>query len=485
MIYDNDTAVGIAGIMGGLDSEIKEETDTVVLESANFDSVSIRRSASRLALRTDASARYEKTLDPEMTLPAVKRFIKLLKDADPGCECVTRITDVYHYRYPVRKVEFDKRFIDRYTGIDISCKRIKNTLELLGFATEQDGERFVTTVPSWRGTKDVSMKADIVEEITRIYGYDNFAVKTTTSPLLPAKTTELRREENLIKDILVKTYGMHEIHTRVWCDPDAMRNLDLIPEENVRILGMTKNNGYIRTCMMESFLPAVYANRNYKPSFGMFEIGRVVKGRKQDGTANEQRRLAVTMFSKEMTEKALYLQMVQIINAICDNLKHLLPQYQKTKVSHVWQHPGNTAVFSLASREIGVINTLHPRVLKKIAKNASVICTEIDMDALLAIPAASLNFKEPSRFPSIEYDLSLVIPDGIRFERLADCWTSIESAALRNASVIDIYDAGAVKSITVRFAFGCEDRTLTSEEVQKDIDCILGKLKDIDVKLKE
>ena len=485
MIYDNETPVGIAGIMGGLDSEIKSETDSVVLESANFDGVSIRKSASRMTLRTDASARYEKTLDPEMTLLAVKRFIKLLRDADPECECVTRITDVYHFKYPTLKVEFDKKFIDRYTGIDIPCERIKNTLEQLGFATEQDGGRFVTTVPSWRGTKDVSMKADIVEEITRIYGYDNFAVKTATCPLLPAKTTDLRREENLVRDILVKTYGMHEIHTRVWCDPDAMRNLDLVPEENVRILGTTENNGYLRTCMMESFLPAIYANRNYKPTFGMFEIGRVVEGRKEDGTANEQRRLAITMFSKEKTEKALYLQMVQIVNTICDNLKHLLPVYKKAEVSHVWQHPKNTAVFSLADTEIGVLNTLHPKVLKKIAKNASVVCVEIDMDALLMVPAADLGFEEPSRFPSIEYDLSLVIPEGIRFERLADCWNALESGTLRKASVIDIYDAGVVKSVTIRFAFGCEDRTLTGEEVQKDIDCILGNLREIDVKLKE
>lgn len=485
MIYDNETPVGIAGIMGGLDSEIKSETNSVVLESANFDGVSIRRSASRMALRTDASARYEKTLDPEMTLLAVKRFIKLLRDADPDCRCVTRITDVYQYKYPTLKVEFDKKFIDRYTGIDISCERIKTTLEQLGFDTEQDGECFVTTVPGWRGTKDVSMKADIVEEITRIYGYDNFAIKTAACPLIPAKTTELRREENAVRDILVKTYGMHEIHTRVWCDPDAMRSLGLVPEENVRILGTAENNGYLRTCMMESFLPAIYANRNYKPSFGIFEIGRVVEGRKDDGTANEQRRLAVAVFSKETTEKALYLQMVQMINAVCDNLKHLLPEYKKTEVSHVWQHPKNTAVFSLAGKEIGVLNTLHPRVLGKIAKNASVVCMEIDMDALLAVPAAGLEFEEPSRFPTIEYDLSLVIPEGIRFERLADCWSALESGTLRDASVIDIYDAGVVKSIAIRFAFGCEDRTLTGEEVQRDIDRILDNLREIDVKLKE
>ncbi len=213
MIYDNETPVAVAGIMGGLDSEIVDGTTSVVLESANFDGVSVRKSASRLALRTDASARYEKTLDPEMTMLAVKRFIKLLKDVDPECECASKITDVYVKKYPELKVEFDKKFVDRYTGIDIPCERIKLTLEQLGFKTTQDGENFVSEVPSWRGTKDVSMRADIIEEITRIYGYDNFEIKTTLSPLLPAKTTERRKEENLIKDLLVKAYAMNEVDT--------------------------------------------------------------------------------------------------------------------------------------------------------------------------------------------------------------------------------------------------------------------------------
>ncbi|MBQ8307040.1 MAG: phenylalanine--tRNA ligase subunit beta [Blautia sp.] len=484
LIWDNDTPVGIAGIMGGLDSEIKDTTHSLVLECANFDPVSIRKSASRMALRTDASARYEKTLDPEMTILAIKRFLKLLKDVDPGCECVTQITDVYNYHYPQRTVEFDKAFIDRYTGIDISCERIKHTLESLGFATTQDGEHFVTVVPSWRGTKDVSMQADIVEEITRIYGYDNFEIQTTNSPLLPTRTTEERLEENQIKDLLVRTYGLHEIHTRVWCDPDALRTLELVPEENVRILGSTDLNGYLRTCMMESFLPAVYANRNFRPTFGMFEVGRVVEGTREDGTANEQRVLAVTFFSKEKTEKVLYLEAVQMINLICDTLKHTLPAYKKVEPSHVWQHPKNTAEISLGGRVIGVLNTLHPRTLRKIAKNASVVCLEIHMDELAAVAFNDLDFDEPSKFPGIDYDLSLVVPEGVRFEKLAGCWESLQSKILRSVNVIDIYDAGVVKSITVRLHFGLDDRTLTSEEVQKEVDEILANLGKVDVKLK-
>ena len=484
MIYDNDTPVAIAGIMGGLDSEIVDDTNSVVLESANFDAVSIRKSAARMAHRTDASARYEKTLDPEMTMLAVKRFIKLVKDIDPDCECASQITDVYQYKYPEIEVSFDKAFVDRYTGIDISCERIKTTLEQLGFETTQNGENFVTKVPSWRGTKDVSMKADIIEEITRIYGYDNFEIKTTLSPLLPAKTTERRKEENQIKDLLVKTYAMNEIHTRVWCDPDALKNLGLTPEDNVRILGNADDNGILRTSLFQSFLPVVYSNRNYKPSFGIFEIGRTILGEREDGTADEHRMLGIAMYSKETTEKNLYINAVQLINTIVSQLKHKKVEYTKIEVEHTWQHPKNTSAIMVDGKRIGVLNTLHPKTLSKIAKNAVVVCVEIDMDELLAVEFSNLEFAEPSRFPSMEYDLSLVMPEGVRFDEISTCWKKLKIKELREVSVIDIYDAQGIKSITVRFSFGLDDRTLTGEEVQSHIDKILANLETIGVKMK-
>lgn len=484
MIYNNGTPIAIAGIMGGLDSEIKEDTNSVVLESATFDAVSVRKSASRMSLRTDASSRYEKALDPEMTIIAVKRFIALLKRVDAECKCASMITDVYNYHYPEIKINFNKKFVDCYTGIEISCERIKLTLEQLGFYTTQDGSEFCSVVPSWRGTKDVGMKADIIEEITRIYGYDNFEIKTTHSPLLPAKSTKRRIEENLIREMLVKTYAMNEIHTRLWCDPDQLRNLDLTPEENVYILGSSENNGILRASMMESFLPVVYNNRNYSSSFGIFEIGRVVQGTREDGTANEHRMLAVAMYSKEESEKTLYFKAVEMLNSMCDQLKHKLPKYSKIEVEHIWQHPKNTADIVLEGIRIGVLNTLHPKTLKKISKNGSVVCVEIDMDQLLSIPTKELVFEEPSKYPSIEYDLSLVLPEGTRFEQLKECWKKIGIKELKNVSVIDIYDSGIVKSITIRMTFGCNDRTLTGEEVQKRIDKVLSNFEDIGIKLK-
>ena len=486
MIYDNDTPVAVAGIMGGLDSEIVDSTDSVVLECASFDAVSIRKSASRLGLRTDASARYEKTLDPELTMLAAKRFVKLLSDIDPGACFVTGITDVYPTHFPERTVDFDKAFVDRYTGIDISSDRIEETLKALGFDTDRDGDSFSCKVPSFRATKDISMKADIVEEITRIYGYDNFEIKTTRSPLFPARTTKRRYEENQIKDLLVKSYGMNEVHTRIWCDPDELRNIGLTPEDNVRLLGSSdeQDTGILRTTMMESFLPLICNNRNYKPEFSVFEIGRIVSGVNGEGSADERRMLAIGMYSKTRTEKALYFEAVGLINTMVDELKHKKASYLKTKPAHVWQHPKNTSEIRIDDKAIGVINTLHPAVLSKISKNGVIVNIEIDMDRLLSIESNDFIFDEPSRFPGVDYDLSLIVKPGVRYEDIEKAVKELGIDPLHRVSLIDIYDDEKVKSVTLRFEFVLMDRTLTGEEVQAHIDRILEKLGELGVKLK-
>lgn len=478
MIYNNDTPVGIAGIMGGLDSEIVDDTNSLVLESANFDAVSIRKSASRMALRTDASARYEKTLDPEMTMLAAKRFLKLLFDVDPDCKVVTNFTDVYVKKYDVITVPFNKAFVDRYTGIDIPSDRIDDTLTKLGFDVKRNGDEFEVTVPSFRATKDISMQADIVEEITRIYGYDNFEIKTTMEPLLPARTTVRRSNENKIKDTLVKKYALHEVHTRIWCDPDDLRNLGLSPEPNVKLLGASdeKETGILRTSMMQCLMPFVYSNRGFRDTFGMFEIGRTVHGTKADGSADEHRTLGIILYSKEMLEKALYLKAVDIVNTICSELKHRTVTYAKIEPEHIWQHPKNTAELKIDDIKFGTMNTLHPTTLSKIAKNAYVVCVEIDMNDFDAINFSDLEFDEPSKFPTVDYDLSLVMPEGIRFDSLTECWSKKNNPELKNVSVVDIYDTGIAKSITVRFSFGADDRTLTGEEVQQRVDVILSNL---------
>ena len=485
MICNDDTPVAIAGIMGGLDSEIVEDTTTLTLESATFDSVSVRKSTVRLAHRTDASMRYEKCLDPEMTVPAIARFIKLLKTYDNGVEVVSSLTDEYAFRYDTVKLDFDKNFVDRYTGINISNEKIVNTLESLGFDVSVSGDDFSVVVPSWRATKDVTIKADIIEEITRIYGYDNFDINTTRSPLSPVRADVVKRSEDRIKDILVKRFNLHEVHSYVWAYNDELKALNIPVEKNVKLANATNPNiETIRNSIIPTQLCQVKSNTSYSPDFGIFEVGRVVDGVDENNLCVEKKMLAITLFSKTRELQEVYFELRDILAVVTDDLKHKALTFRKTEPIHGYEHPVNLFEIVLDDNVIGRIGIAHPEVSKKIDKKAGIVFAEVDMKAFAEAEDKGIKYDEPSKFPPIDYDISLEIPNGVFYDSLAAVWANKGYEILKGTKIVDTYDTETVHSMTIRFCFSSAERTLSSAEVQTIMDEIIAGLAQIGVNLR-
>lgn len=485
MIYNGDEPVAIAGIMGGLDSEIVEDTGAVVLESACFDGVSVRKSSSRLGHRTDASARYEKMLDPELTLDAVGRFVEIVKSIDPNARVASRLTDKYVRKYAPISLSFNKKYVDKYTGIDISDEQIMKTLSALGFGVKFENGDYSVSVPSWRATKDVTIKADIIEEITRIYGYDNFAISTTRSPLKPVAVDYSKAEDEEAKDILVKRYNLHEVNSYVWCDGRKYKKLGMDVEDNVKVLNIeNSDNGILRNSMMPTLLVMANENKDFSEKYGLFEIGRVVDGTLENGYCNEKKHLGVVLYDKSGDEKSLYFKAVEIINCIIGETKQKKAGYVKIAPEHNWQHPKNTAAIMLDGKKVGVLCALHPANRAKFDKTAAVVAFEIDMNAFNEINASAISFREPSTQQSTYYDLSLVLGEGTKFAELAACWEKLNLNELESVKVIDTYEKAGFRSITVRLVFIAMDRTLEMDEVQGWIDTILENLNAIGVSLR-
>ena len=485
MICNDDTPVAIAGIMGGLDSEIVEDTTTLTLESATFDAASIRKSTVRLTHRTDASMRYEKSLDPEMTVPAIARFLYLLKEYDGGVQVVSSLTDEYAFRYPKVELRFDKAFVDRYTGISIGNDTIVNTLNSLGFDAKEENDCFDVVVPSWRATKDVTMKADIIEEITRIYGYDNFEINTTRSPLYPVRADVVKSNEDKIKDILVKRYDLHEVHSYVWAYNDEQKALGIPVEDNIKLANASNPNiETIRRSMIPTQLCQVKTNVGYAPSFGIFEVGRVVEGLDADNLCIERKKLAITLYSKTESVRDLYFKLRDMLAVIADDLKHLPLDYKKAQAAHAYEHPVNLNTVILDGREIGTLGIVHPTVQKKIDKKSAIVFAELDMNAFAEAENASICYEEPSKFPPMDYDISVIVPSGVFFSDLKKCWENEGRGILRNTKIVDTYDTELFHSITVRFEFSSAERTLSSAEVQEIMDRIIDNLSGIEVKLR-
>lgn len=485
MICNDDTPVAIAGIMGGLDSEIVDDTTTLTLESATFNAVSIRKSTVRLAHRTDASMRYEKCLDPEMTDVAIARFLYLLKKYDSDVKVVSSLTDEYAFRYDTVTLDFDKKFVDRYTGIEISKDTIVKTLTSLGFKVTLDNDNFTVVVPSWRATKDVTLKADIIEEITRIYGYDNFEINTTRSPLYPVRVDAVKSNEDKIKDILVKKYNLHELHSYVWAYNDELKALNIHVENNIKLANATNPNiETIRNSIIPTQLCQVKTNASYSPDFGIFEIGRVVNGVDENNLCVESKKLAVTLFSKTKDVKTLYFELRDMLAVITSDLKHEALSFKKAEPKHSYEHPVNLNTVMIGDREIGTIGIVHPIVGKKIDKKASIVFAEIDMSEFTEADNAAIVYEEPSKFPPIDYDISLEIPSGVFYSDLAESWKNEGGTILKNTRIVDTYDTDTVHSITVRFEFSSNERTLSSNEVQEIIDKVIANLEKLGVKLR-
>lgn len=482
MICNGNTPVAIAGIMGGLDSEIVEDTTTLTLESANFDAASVRKSTVRLSHRTDASMRYEKSLDPEMTVPAIGRFLCLLQKYDSGVKVVSSLTDEYAVKFPPVTLNFDQTFVDRYTGIKIGSDTIVKTLTGLGFTVVYADGKYTVDVPSWRITKDVTMNADIIEEITRIYGYDNFEVNTTRSPLYPVRMTEVKTNEEKMKDMLVKMHGLHELHSYVWAYNDELKALGIAVEDNIKLANATNPNiETIRKSVIPTQLCQVKSNTSFAPEFGIFEIGRVVSGLDENGLCIEHKKLAITLFSKTTSMKDLYFRLRDILASLALDIKHTELSFRAAEATHDYEHPVNFNKVLLDGREIGVIGIVHPVVSKNIDKKANIVFAEIDVDMFAAGKDKGIVYSEPSKYPSIEYDLSLDIPQGVLYADMKHCWENESVALLRNVSVIDTYDTDTIHRITVRFEFSSDERTLSSAEVQEIVDRITANLNKMNV----
>ena len=483
MICNDNTPVAIAGIMGGLDSEIVEDTSTLTLESATFDAASIRKSTVRLAHRTDASMRYEKSLDPEMTVPAVARFVKLLTDIDSSAKVVSALTDEYAQKYDHVTLTFDKDFVNRYTGIEISNDTIVKTLESLGFGVKLEEDKFTVDVPSWRATKDVTIKADIIEEITRIYGYDNFDIHTAAAPLYPVRAENEKSDEERIKDILVKRYNMHELHSYVWQYYDEYKALGIEIEDNVELINATNPNiKTIRRSIIPTQLCQVKTNTAFAPDFAVFEVGRVVNGLNSENLCDEHKKLAITSFSKTKDMEKLYFELRDILAVLADDLKHEALTFEKAEATHSYQHPKNLNNIICAGHVIGQIGIVNSVVSKKIDKKANIVFAEIDIEEFAKIKNASISYSEPSRFPEIEIDLSFVsnifLPISKAIEK-ANC------PLVKNVSVVDTYTDQAGKSITVRILFSHPEKTLTKEEVAEPVNAIIADLEKSGIQLKK
>ncbi|MBO4283206.1 MAG: phenylalanine--tRNA ligase subunit beta, partial [Clostridia bacterium] len=307
---------------------------------------------------------------------------------------------------------------------------------------------------------------------------DNFKITTTLSPLHPVRAEVPATDAKRIKDLLVERFSLHEVHSYIWSDSAKDKLLGIETPQNVRLLNaQTPEHASFRVSMIPTLLSFAYENKGFSDAYGLFEIGHTVDGLLPDGTCNERKKLGVVLFDRTASEETLYYRAHEMLIAIFRTLKHLFPDFVSVEPRFNWQHPVNLSAVTLDGHKIGFLTTLHPSVRGKLDKKAALVAFELDMEIFSSISEKPLAYKEPSRYPGIDIDLSFSASVGkLDFAAVESAAREVAGEYLKTVSLTDLYDGENGESVTLRFGFSSDEKTLARTEIQPAVDAIVSAL---------
>ena len=477
VIADDTRAVGLAGVMGGLNSEIVEDTADVVFESANFDGACIRKTALALGMRTEASAKFEKGLDILNTLPAVNRACELVELLGAG-EVVDGVIDILNYvpQPTVLKVEPDK--INALLGTDVAENVMYTTLQKLGFETTKD--RGMMKVPSWRS--DVEGMADLAEEVARFYGYNKIP-DTLSSGLNERRGWNFVQRAENAAGALCRAAGYSEIITYSFISPAYYDKIDLpansLLRNSMKILNpLGEDTSIMRTTTLPSMLEILARNYNYRnKSVRLYELGRTYFPKNDgSGMADEPKVLSLGAYGGGMD----FFTLKGTVEAVLEGLRIAGVRYE-TERENPSYHPGRCARVYSGETLLGVLGQIHPHVADNYGADCELYTAELQFDALYQCAGGKPLYRPLPKFPAVTRDIALLCSRSIPVAALEDCIRRGAKGLLKNVTLFDIYTGPGVpedkKSAAFSLELRADDRSLTAEEADEDVKSILELLK--------
>lgn len=457
MIKKNNKYFAIAGVMGGLESEIEEDTKILVLESANFDAYTIRRTSIRLGLRTDASAHYEKSLDPNMTIIAIQRFAYLLKTIDEAITFESRVTDIYSNPLKEKRIKLTKETLQKNINVNLSDQNIKNILESLNFKVKVLKDGFEVIVPTYRATKDISLEADLIEEIARIYGYENI----NKEPLKVNLTfDEIKTNYQLYYDLkryLATKYNMNEVHTYLWYKTFFLNKIG-IEKDNVKLLGKKEDN-ILRDDLSLSLLEVTSNNLKNYDKVSLFEIGTIILNNKNNQV------LSYVLSDNINKIENVYNLAKEIMNNISKIFKNKEVEFKNIKLDSVYDNKLSCEVI-VDDMIIGYIKVVANNYASKIAKKKCFITGEINLDIFSKIDKEKMLYANVSKYQEVKLDYSIILDKKSKYINLKNILDNYKNPIIKEYNLVDKYLADNDIRYTIRYTLVSDEKTLD----QKDLD---------------
>ena len=483
VIADDTRAVGLAGIMGGENSEIVSDTTDVVFESANFDGTCIRKGALALGMRTEASAKFEKGLDPMNTLPAVNRACELVELLEAG-EVVDGVIDVLNYVPQPRVIRMDPERVNALLGTDIPPVDMYQYLERVNIVTEKkdfpNGPADVI-VPSWRG--DVEGIADLAEEVARFYGYNKIPTTLMRGQTTLGSFTPEQKLENRLGE-LCRACGYSEIITYSFISPTYYDKIrwpeDYAARKSFKILNpLGEDTSIMRTTTLPSMLEILTRNWNYRnKSARLYEVGRIYLSGGEDGLANETKVLTLGAYGEDMD----FYAMKGAIEAILKDIRAKDVHFEGPSgaPSDASYHPGRCATVWSGSDCIGVFGQIHPLVARNYGVDGELYCAELSFDELMNAKGPDPLYAPLPRFPAVTRDIAVVCGRDVTVGALEKCITRAGGKLLREVSLFDIYQGQGIpedkKSVAFNLVLRSDEGTITAAQADEEVRDILAAL---------
>ena len=486
-IADDAGIVGLAGVMGGAKDSILPTTSKVILEIANFQAAGIRRTALRYDNRTEASARYEKAIDPERCDQALDLSMQLFSDLYPEMK-VTGLVDEYPRHLKQAEIDVPLSWLERRLGKRLSPDEIKHKMELLGYGITFNGDNMHVVVPTWRSTGDVSIQADIMEEVARMYGYENFEAEPITTTFDGAINQLDKDLERRIKEYLAIRCGMQEIFTYPWME-ESYVNAVLQSTEGILSLSTPPSPAerFVRSSLLPNLCKAVVKNERYFNEFSIFETAQVFRDENytspydpREKLPSQRKNVAGAFATTDKDITALFRKAKGVVEMMARYVHMETLTFRQTE-KPVWADNVVWLNIYRGDEKVGDLALLAKKVSMACGiKNMNVMLFQLDQDSLVPLKSRTNTFTHMAEYPMTDYDISLLVDGSVQWKDVAQTVRGIKSELLHGAAFVDEYRGKQVpagkKSLTLRLAIGSKDKTLTSAEIEEVASGVLNKI---------
>lgn len=488
VIADAKKPIAIAGVMGGQNSEINDKTTKIVFEAANFDFVSIRKTSMRLGLRSEASMRFEKGLDPNLAEFGIMKALELIAELAPGAKVASKIVDVKNFKLDQGPIKLSLDYLNQKIGQAMPAPKVVNILKSLGFIVKKAGKILSVKIPGWRATKDISIPEDLVEEVARIYGYDNIAPQMPKVAMDPPEVNRDRVVERKIKNILTSGLEMTEVHNYSFVDEKNLRKAAFDVSKHIRLINpIAKNLSHLRQSLIPNLILNIAQNQHFFEKIRIFELGIIFypelgqfkKDAKGKDFLPQQDKSLVGMI-QETGDKEPFYQTKDACAALLNELNINYEFVILKEQSPVWAHPARLLHIKTGEKILGLVTELHPKIQKDFGIKEKIGIFGISFDDLVKLYSDKRTYSPIPKYPSIELDLAVIVPKKTVWGEMLKTILAAETRLIREIRLFDVYEGKGVeegkKSLAFRIVYRSDEKTLRLEETKKIEEKILEDL---------